>query len=945
MKCSITALTAMLLCGIAANGELVHVKWQTLAGTTVNEYDSEVVSTGSIYTTVEPPVIDGYLFTEWSIDTGQEIENRDVYGRSFDVVSAIIYEDTVFIANYIAKSIDSDSDGIPDAKEIYWYGNTLHGADDDTDGDGMSFFEELRCGTNIHLANKSIKGLVYENSAAVVYNPHSYPKVLKRCEPEGILFQTETDYVKPGCVYTSDSCNVKTSRFAYWILDGLRQTDSIGRSLDTVSFQMPEHDVELVAVCELDDFVRYYMHWYGSEELDMASDSDCDGRTFAEEIAAGTNPLLKDRTVLRGVMFADSKETDYNPNSYPKLIIECDPEGVLFSTVTTRYLSPGSEYASPHCKYTDGFMYWSMNGIRQKDVLGRACDEVAFKMPDHDLTLIAYSTGDPEEQMQMYWYGSENYDLQSDTDGDGFSLEEEVAAGTSPLVYDRVLAKGVVYGHAMAQEVNLQPYEQVQGAVVDEKFKEIFTSQAVGNETTSETFGEDLQPIVWDLNGDGLFDLVLSYKGGYKTFINVGYSGNPEFEERKDIAMGGVDFEMNGIEKLYSLSLDVEPVDELSATTNGTALLVSDTYGRIWYYENFVLQHKVWGGSHAGFAQGLRLAAVDWDDDGDLDCLAGTADGKLMLLRDPRVGRPTNVKAFAGVDNILLTWDPNQQSRIRGYRVYRGNGELGTGNGGDFTRIAQTQLPTYRDFPGSGDEFTYKVSSVSRFYTAGNSTPTETESPATEAVTARLGSVRFFWNDAATKVGEQFEVMLSIENSMNYSVTGQTEVVVYDSEYLTPVKVVKTGLTEECVIEESHHEQTGVSPVGEWRITVGGGHAGRVTLPAGGGKFLSLVFEAKKEGVTTVGGCGATALPMGDGSCATVSIAARAASAPYQLGDLDGDGNLDVEDLRLLVKLKNGSGRKWNADQLKAGDFNGNGKLDNADYQALRALLKEKGTL
>ena len=313
------------------------------------------------------------------------------------------------------------------------------------------------------------------------------------------------------------------------------------------------------------------------------------------------------------------------------------------------------------------------------------------------------------------------------------------------------------------------------------------------------------------------------------------------------------------------------------------------------------------------------------------------------------------MKALAGVDNVLLTWDPNQQSRIRGYRVYRAEGDgtasvqqqgvepvLGVGG---FTRIAQPQLPTYRDFPNDGDEFAYKVSSVSRFYTAGNSTPTETESPTTDAVTARLGSVRFFWNNASTKVGEQFEVMLSIENSMNYSVTGQTEVVAYDPEYLTPVKVVKTGLTEECVIEESHHELAGASPAGECRITVGGGHAGRVTLPAGGGKFLSLVFEAKKEGVTTVGGRGATALPAGDGSYATVNIAAASASAPYQLGDVDGDGDVDVEDLRLLAKLKNGTGRKYTANQLKAGDFNGNGKLDNADYQALRALLVEQGKL
>ena len=159
--------------------------------------------------------------------------------------------------------------------------------------------------------------------------------------------------------------------------------------------------------------------------------------------------------------------------------------------------------------------------------------------------------------------------------------------------------------------------------------------------------------------------------------------------------------------------------------------------------------------------------------------------------------------------------------------------------------IAQTPLPTYRDFPPAaedgGSPYAYKVSSVSRFYTAGNSTPTEMESMTTEAVTAQLGGVKFFWNDAVAKVGEQVAVMLSIENSMNYNVAGMSESVLFDPEYLTPVKVVKTGLTEEFEIEETHGTKetqgTGTEGTGEWQITIESGHAGRVTLPAGGGKF------------------------------------------------------------------------------------------------------------
>ena len=101
---------------------------------------------------------------------------------------------------------------------------------------------------------------------------------------------------------------------------------------------------------------------------------------------------------------------------------------------------------------------------------------------------------------------------------------------------------------------------------------------------------------------------------------------------------------------------------------------------------------------------------------------------------------------------------------------------------------------------------------------------------------------------------------------------------------------------------------------------------------AGGGKFLTLVFDTLKPGTTKVGE-------------ATVTIAARSESASYRLGDLTGDGIVNKDDLRELADQNNAAGRKWTADQLKAGDLNGNGVLDNADYQALRDLLKERGLL
>ena len=123
------------------------------------------------------------------------------------------------------------------------------------------------------------------------------------------------------------------------------------------------------------------------------------------------------------------------------------------------------------------------------------------------------------------------------------------------------------------------------------------------------------------------------------------------------------------------------------------------------------------------------LAAVDWEDDGDLDCLCGTADGKLMLLRNPKVGRPTNLKATAGVDNVLLTWDPNQQSRVRGYKVYRREGTQAT---------AETQA--------TDDGYVALVSSVSSVSSAskyGRTTLMTNSRPAISTVTANSITATF----------------------------------------------------------------------------------------------------------------------------------------------------------------------------------------------------------
>jgi len=826
----------MVATAFADEAKEVHVYQQTVAGGVTNRLSDQTLTTGGDYTTQTAPGLSGYIFTHWSIAQTQTFANRDRLGRAKDSVSYHLYEETTLTANYLPVGEDADGDGIADGLEIYWYGSLKNAAMSDTDGDGLTFAEEVEMGTNPLMANEAVEGgVVWSDGSELRYNPTGLQPYTIRSEPEGTLFATISDYAVPGTSVTTPNCSPLTSSFAYWTCDGVRVQDRHGRAVDGVTFAMPSQAVEYVAHCIADADVREQFYWYGRETA-MTSDTDGDGLTLAEEIAAGTNPLMANEAVEGGVVWAQGDLLQYNVEDYKTYVIRSEPEGQLFATKTD-IVKPGTTLTSPVCSQeTSSFAYWTLNGVRQQDRHGRALNQVSFVMPEEGAELVAQCVADADERAQLYWYGTAT-SMTSDTDGDGLTLAEEIAAGTNPLMANEAVEGGVVWAQGALLETDLQVYEQSVGALVDGDFVELFTSPIAGNGATSRTFGTDAVPVVTDVNGDGLFDLVVLYQGGSRLFVNIGSSGNPEFEERTDVNTNGLDLATGDVDKLAGMTFDTPPVNALSATTNGTTMLVSDTDGRIWLYEltgeRWVLQHKVWGGSSAGFANGLHLAAVDWDGDGDLDCVCGTAEGKLMLLRDPKVGRPSNLRAKPGVDNVLLDWDPNAQSRVRGYRVYRAVGAESE----TYSVIGSPVLPTYRDCGLSDGYYGYRVSALSRFYTAGYSMPTEAESALTDPVYVQMRP-DVWLNDTSSYTDTNVEVIVSMDNSMGLSSDGFTMTFAYDPAVLEPVEMKSTGLTEGLAFEEV--KVKGEGEQWHWKLVSSGGEIG-----TGAGRFLRLAFYVK----------------------------------------------------------------------------------------------------
>jgi hypothetical protein len=259
------ALLAAALCGNAA---VVHVKQQTVAGSTTNVLSTTTAETAASYTTRTAPEKSGYVFTHWSIDPASTnvFTNRDGLGRALDAAQYRLYEDVVLTAHYLPIAQEGDADGLSDGQELYWYGSLdAVSSETDTDGDGVLFSIEMELGTNPLFADTFTPGGVerFAGDGVLQYNPKNLQPYIIRSEPEGKLFATISNLVSAGTRITTKGYSPSTTQFAYWMQDGVRQADALGRALEQITFTVPEKAIEIVAVCEPDAVKRQLLYWYG----------------------------------------------------------------------------------------------------------------------------------------------------------------------------------------------------------------------------------------------------------------------------------------------------------------------------------------------------------------------------------------------------------------------------------------------------------------------------------------------------------------------------------------------------------------------------------------------------------------------------------------------------------------------------------------------------------
>jgi hypothetical protein len=117
---------------------------------TVNQ--SAVVNPGTVITT--PDLSANAAFGYWLIDG---VRQADAWGAAHPAVSFTMSgTDRSGVAHLFPG--DTDSDGVPDAYEQYYYGTLANPAESDTDGDGLNLLAERTAGTSPLFGDSSSPG-------------------------------------------------------------------------------------------------------------------------------------------------------------------------------------------------------------------------------------------------------------------------------------------------------------------------------------------------------------------------------------------------------------------------------------------------------------------------------------------------------------------------------------------------------------------------------------------------------------------------------------------------------------------------------------------------------------------------------------------------------------------------------------------------------------------
>jgi hypothetical protein len=273
----------------------------------VNESSNFLEQNSSLSTTNLHGAVNGYHFAYWTVNG---VRQTAPTGISSSQVIINVSSTTEVVAHYVLSNQDDDGDGVMDWFELYQFGNLNSGPTDDSDGDGYSNKREDELGQEATIVdNVEGGGIAGRLSTGFTYADTSMVLATITSSPSGFVTNS-SNFLEINATLSTQNLHGASNgyHFAYWAVNGVRQSGPTGVSNSKVDWQVSE-TTEVVAhwvPSDRDDDGDGIMDWvelyqFGNLNSGPTDDADGDGYSDKRESELGQEATIFDMVENGGI--------------------------------------------------------------------------------------------------------------------------------------------------------------------------------------------------------------------------------------------------------------------------------------------------------------------------------------------------------------------------------------------------------------------------------------------------------------------------------------------------------------------------------------------------------------------------------------------------------------------------------------------------------------------
>ena len=293
----------------------------------------------------------------------------------------------------------------------------------------------------------------------------------QKSNPGGLFSTSSQNYNNGTAVETrSISTQYNDFIFTHWTLNNVRQNDAKGQALHTVNFDITENTVAIAHYLDKDqdsdsDGIPDWIEVKDTGNLTATAQTDADGDGIAlrDEVRLGLNPSIDDNISEGGISIRRSTRVLVNFGGAKKLTLKSDPIGLV--TSSTSLLENNSSFQTDSLNgLSNGyyFSHWEVNGIRYSDNKGVGLPQVSQSINEDKVIVAKYIHEDQDSDndhvpdwYESHYLGGLSQNQSSDSDGDGFTLADELKLGLSSVIDDNISEGGISVRRSAKVFVNL----------------------------------------------------------------------------------------------------------------------------------------------------------------------------------------------------------------------------------------------------------------------------------------------------------------------------------------------------------------------------------------------------------------------------------------------------------------------------------------------------------